>query len=152
MKTSKKNISSKKSSGSAKLFVYGTLRGQYGHKLNKLIRKNFQFIGEGHLKGNLFDIGRYPGAVLSGVSNSNIVGDIYQVNQATDINSTLKILDKYEGYYQGNLKASEYIRKRKYVKLKNGKKVLTWVYLYNKPVAKKRLIEGGDYLRHLGSR
>ncbi|PWT71390.1 MAG: gamma-glutamylcyclotransferase [Bacteroidetes bacterium] len=152
MRTTNKNISIKKRAGSGKLFVYGTLRGQYGHKLSKLIRENFQLIGVGHIKGDLFDIGKYPGAVLSRSTSNNIVGEIYQAKKETDIDSTLKILDKYEGYYQGDLPASEYIRKRKFVKLKNGKRVLSWVYLYNKPVANKHLIEGGDYLRHLESR
>jgi len=152
MRRSVKNKSAKKKSSGAKLFVYGTLRNQFGHKLNGLIKSNFELIGKGMLKGKLFDIGRYPGAVFPKSSEGKIVGEIYQVKDNGDFEAALAILDKYEGYEKDNLKKSEYIRQRKYVQLSNGRKVLSWVYVYNKPVMDKRIIAGGDYIRHLGGK
>jgi gamma-glutamylcyclotransferase (GGCT)/AIG2-like uncharacterized protein YtfP len=151
MSLTKKN-NTLKTPGPGKLFVYGTLRNNYGHKLYSILRDNFELIGKGVIKGKLFDIGKYPGAVISKTDNNNIVGELYQAKNNEAIDQALKKLDKYEGYDAHNLLSSEYVRKRKFVKLKNGKKALSWVYLYNRPVKNKRLIESGDYIHHLSGK
>ncbi len=151
MKQSKKNKQVHDSRSLRKIFVYGTLRENYGHKLYKLLTNNFELVGKGAIKGNLFDIGKYPGAVLSKTGNK-IIGEIYSAKNKGPIEPALEILDRYEGYDKSNLDASEYIRKGKLVKLSNGKKVFSWVYEYNKPVRNKQLIESGDYIRHISGK
>lgn len=148
MSTIKKNSNSTASKPLSKLFVYGTLRNNYGHKLYDILRDNFELIGKAVIKGKLFDIGRYPGAVIGKSDNNKIIGELYQARNSEAIGPALRKLDKYEGY-DAQDSSSEYIRKRKFVRLKNGKKVLSWVYLYNRPVKNKRLIESGDYIHHI---
>ena len=152
MSVPQKNTVNKSERSANKLFVYGTLRNDYGHKLYSLLKDNFELIGKGVIKGKLFDIGKYPGAIISNADNNKIVGEIYQVKDAACIDSVFKVLDKYEGYDVNDKFSSEYIRKRKLVKLKNGKKVLSWVYIYNKPIANKHLIESGDYINHISKK
>jgi gamma-glutamylcyclotransferase (GGCT)/AIG2-like uncharacterized protein YtfP len=149
MNTTKKNSTLKSSRPASKLFVYGTLRNSYGHKLYGLLKDNFELIGKAVIKGKLFDIGKYPGAVISRTDNNQIVGELYQAKKDSDsIEQALKKLDRYEGY-DAQDSSSEYVRKRKFVRLKNGKKVLSWVYVYNRPVKNKHLIESGDYIHHI---
>ncbi len=145
MSGAKKNNRAKSSD---RLFVYGTLRNNYGHKLYHVLKDNFELIGKGIIKGKLFDIGRYPGAIDSIKDKGKIVGELYQARNSNAIDQALKKLDKYEGYDARDA-SSEYLRKKKFVQLPNGRKMLSWVYVYNRPVKNKRLIESGDYIHHI---
>ncbi len=148
----KKNNIFKSSGTAAKLFVYGTLRNAYSHQLHHILSDKFEFIGEGSIRGILYDIGQYPGAVISMSAKTKIVGEIYQVKDKDTIYSALKILDAYEGYDGADLTGSEFIRKKKFVKLNNGKRVLSWIYIYNAPVSDKHLIRSGDFIHHISTK
>ncbi len=130
----------------AKLFVYGTLRNAHGHKLYNILKDGFEFIGKGSITGILFDIGKYPGAVITRSAKTEIVGEVYRVKYNDTFDSALKVLDAYEGYDGSDLLGSEFIRKKKFVKLNNGKKILSWVYIYNRPVGNKPIIKSGDFI------
>jgi pyruvate carboxylase len=131
------------------LFVYGTLRRSYGHPLHDLLSNQFQFIGRGSVHGELFDIGNYPGIIVSKKVKSRVLGEVYRARDKSTIVSILKILDDYEGYDESHPVDCEYVRKRKMVKLGNGKKCLCWLYEYNKPISNKASIAGGDYIRYI---
>ena len=48
------------------LFVYGTL--MRGFRLHDVLASRAAFVGEGLVQGLLFDLGRYPAALLDGVA------------------------------------------------------------------------------------
>jgi pyruvate carboxylase len=129
------------------LFVYGTLRKGVDIPINKKIADDVEWIGVGQLKGSLYDIGSYPGAVNDS-SASVIKGDVFKLLHPE---KTLTILDKYERFYPDNLNLtkSDYIRKDETIELDNGEKVKAGIYWYNQSVKGKVLIEKGDYLIYL---
>ena len=153
MSTAKKNIVSRKSKERAdRIFVYGTLRKAFQHKLFNILVTDFEFIGKGFIRGNLFDVGEYPAAVTSATSESQVLGEVYQLKGDKNMESVFRIFDKYEGYDSKKISTSEYIRKRMFVTLTNGKKKLVWVYLYNKSLNSKRMIPHGDYIKHVSKK
>ena len=46
-----------------RLFVYGSLRSGFHSPVYDYIRRYFDFIGEGRVKGKIFDMGDYAAAV-----------------------------------------------------------------------------------------
>src|ERR1700761_1601522 len=75
-------------------FAYGTLQPglappEIAPALEKLLP-----IGEGFLFGKLYDLGRYPGAVIDPASAWLIYGTIYELPPNEDL---LTKLDAYEG-------------------------------------------------------
>ena len=47
------------------LFVYGTLLRQSQSPMSSLLLANSRFIDKAYIRGSLFDIGEYPGLVIS---------------------------------------------------------------------------------------
>ncbi len=127
------------------LFVYGTLRKGVDIPINKKIGKDLEWIGVGKLKGSLYDIGSYPGAVNDS-SASVIKGDVFKL---LNPEKTLAILDKYERFYPDNLTKSDYIRKDETIELESDEQVVAGIYWYNQSVKGKVWIEKGDYLEYL---
>ena len=129
------------------LFVYGTLRKGFDLPLKKKISQNIEWMGGSEIKGKLYDIGKYPGALpLEKNEKSVIRGEVIRINNPVKV---MKVLDNYEGYDPKKLKDSEYYREREKVVLENGKKVDAWVYWYNFPVEGKKRIRHKDYLNYL---
>ncbi|MDO3641194.1 gamma-glutamylcyclotransferase [Mucilaginibacter sp. L3T2-6] len=123
------------------LFVYGTLldrQNQFGAYLND----NCIFYADGKMRGKLYDLGEYPGAVLTDEENKFIHGKIFHLN---NIKRVLKILDDYEGFgpeqEQPNLFTRVLIDADTF-----NKKMKCWVYLYNLPVKGFNEIESGIYI------
>ena len=109
-------------------FFYGTLLPQHAPDHLREILAGFDFIGEGWLRGTLYDFGNYPGAVFDDSSQTKVFGRVYQ---ATCEDLLLAELDRYEGYDQLSPEAGEYIRRRRNVTLANGSVVECWTYDYN---------------------
>ena len=109
-------------------FFYGTLIPEYAPDHLREILAGFDFIGEGWLRGTLYDFGNYPGAVFDDSSQTKVFGRVYQAS-CDDL--LLAELDRYEGYDQLSPEAGEYIRRRRNVTLANGSVVRCWTYDYN---------------------
>ena len=106
------------------LFVYGTLKS----KLQS------QRLGSGKIKGKLFDLGFYPGAVED--KESYIHGEIYLIDT-----KTLKLLDKYEGTQSGL-----FVRKRTTAFMKDGREIEVLVYFYNGNLVNAIEIQSGNWM------
>lgn len=134
------------------LFVYGTLRTGLNHPVIREIKDDVEWMGESFIKGKLFDIGNYPGAVKDiDVKNTekkrrSIKGEVYLVKYPKKV---FRILDEYEGFQEQFAAGSEYYREQELITLQNGKKIQAWVYWYNLPVEGKRRIRHADYLEYL---
>jgi gamma-glutamylcyclotransferase (GGCT)/AIG2-like uncharacterized protein YtfP len=137
------------SSSDEYLFVYGTLRAAAGHRMNKVLEREGEWIGRGRVPGVLYDIGAYPGAVRKSGIRAYVHGDVYRLRNPQQ---ALKVLDRYEGLDEGKSdgKSAEFKRSRVGVDIGRAKKVRAWIYLYNRPTAGLPRIRSGDYLRPAG--
>ena len=126
------------------LFVYGTLRP--GHAPDEIasVVGTLRRVGRGHLRGKLYDLGDYPGAVLDPSSGTEIAGEVFAL---PDNPAALSQLDAYEGYDPGMPDGSLFVRKRRDVTLTDGRKLDCWVYIYNRDPGSAPLVSGGDYAK-----
>jgi gamma-glutamylcyclotransferase (GGCT)/AIG2-like uncharacterized protein YtfP len=128
--------------GSELLFVYGSLRRGFDH--HYLLRQlRAEFIGRGKVRGELFDLGRYPGAVKSDSSNT-VSGEIYRLKSP---DSDLKALDDYEGVGSTTeTQKSEYRRELTQVTIEDSGAITdAWIYWMNCDLPEKHRIASGDY-------
>ena len=123
------------------LFVYGTLRR--GLRLHHHM-DGAEYLSEGRVKGDLYDIGAYPGLVVD--PNSNwVTGELFAVDELI-----LARLDKVEGYDQHLQAFSEYIRKDVTVLKPNNQELKALTYIYNHSVQGLVKIASGNYNAYLG--
>jgi gamma-glutamylcyclotransferase (GGCT)/AIG2-like uncharacterized protein YtfP len=124
------------------LFVYGTLRPAFGHPAHRLLAEGAERIGCGWLRGRLYEISGYPGAVLSDDPADRVVGELYRLADPTTI---LTRLDDYEEAAEHFPPPREYRRCRVEIRQDDGRSVTAWIYLYNRPTENLKPIAGGDY-------
>jgi gamma-glutamylcyclotransferase (GGCT)/AIG2-like uncharacterized protein YtfP len=128
------------------LFIYGTLRNGMPLAIDNDIAIDIEWVGHSQIKGRLYEIGEYPGALPAENDKSVIKGEVLKLNKPGKV---LKLLDEYEGYDPKNLEQSEYYRKKELIQMEDGSTVEAWVYWYNLPVTNKRRIANHDYLKYL---
>jgi gamma-glutamylcyclotransferase (GGCT)/AIG2-like uncharacterized protein YtfP len=126
------------------LFVYGTLLIS-GNQYAAYLQKHCKRMGEGKIKGKLYDIGEYPGAIINTNDRQYIHGSIYLMDDAT---SVLQIIDEYEGLGPGEPQPHEYVRSIVDIETANGI-VACWMYLYNWPINKFPKVSDGRYLEYI---
>ncbi|MFD1256261.1 gamma-glutamylcyclotransferase family protein [Mucilaginibacter terrae] len=121
------------------IFVYGTLLKHFENEVLKLLQYSLQLKVGGCIKGELYDLGQYPGFVEKAHNGQMVKGEIYHVLQPEKV---FAILDEYEG--------EEYSRKKKLVRLDTHKNIRCWVYVYRqKPGPGHKKIISGDYLAYI---
>lgn len=126
------------------LFVYGTLL-QPGNEFADYLNKHCKFISNGKVKGRLYDIGEYPGAVIDKAYEYFIYGAIFMMD---DPETILKVVDDYEGIGELYSHPQEYIREQVSIQT-NGDDIICWMYIYNLPVDTYLPIINGDYMQYL---
>ncbi len=134
------------------LFVCGTLRRAMWPKIPPEIAalmQSLRFVGLGKIRGQLFDLGEYPGGVVGEHFETHIVGEVYELLEPREV---FAVLDVYEGFVPGELEASLFARVQAPATLSDGSQLVCWLYAYNDWVATGRLIAGGDYLEYLQTR
>jgi gamma-glutamylcyclotransferase (GGCT)/AIG2-like uncharacterized protein YtfP len=130
------------------LFVCGTLRRALWPKIPPAIAalmQGLRFVRIGKIRGQLFDLGAYPGGVVGEHFETHIVGEIYELPEPQ---AAFAVLDAYEGFVPGELEASLFARIQAPATLTDGSQIVCWLYAYNDWVATGRVIEGGDYLEY----
>jgi gamma-glutamylcyclotransferase (GGCT)/AIG2-like uncharacterized protein YtfP len=124
------------------LFVYGTLLNE-DNEYAIYLKNNSSFYSEGKIKGKLYDLGEYPGAVLSQNEGEYIYGSIVKLN---DTETVLALVDDYEGYGDKQQQPNLFIRILTDAETNNGP-VSCWIYLYNLPTNNLMPIENGRYIK-----
>ena len=124
------------------LFVYGTLRKDFGNELHKLITRNSEFIGIADYQGKMYNIGEYPGIVASDDANSKVIGELYKLSNSLRL---IRILDEYEEFYPENIAESVFVRNAVSVSI-DGTTYEAYAYLYNHPTDGLPEITSGDFL------
>src|ERR1700735_1001057 len=111
------------------LFAYGTLQPGFAPTKIARIAAKLRPVGEGFLRGALYDLGGYPGAVADPNAKGRILGTVLELPEDEGV---LASLDKYEGFNQQSPETSEYVRERQVAELKSGRTVECWFYRYNR--------------------
>jgi gamma-glutamylcyclotransferase (GGCT)/AIG2-like uncharacterized protein YtfP len=122
------------------LFVYGTLLDE-NNSFAAYLRENSVFYCLGKIRGQLYDIGNYPGAVSATGENDFVYGSVYILNDAPIV---LGELDDYEGFGNSFAQPNEFVRDLTIVESENGP-IECWIYLYNHPAASLKRIKSGKY-------
>src|SRR5215831_12848782 len=78
------------------LFVYGSLRSGFHHPAFEYISRHFLFVANGKIKGVVYDVGDYPGAVQT-TGDSFVMGEIYNIKDEEEFDWAIAQLDDYEG-------------------------------------------------------
>lgn len=129
------------------LFVYGTLRKAHDGSLHAYLKDRATFSDTATLPGKLYEIAGYPGAVMSISKPINIIhGEVYRLLQPEAV---LQTLDAYEECSVDFPQPHEYRRAQQTVTLSTGKLMTAWVYLYQHPVCRHKMIANGDYAAYL---
>ena len=120
------------------VFVYGTLR-RGGARSMSVRFPSAKFIADAEVSGSLYDLGAYPGLLLS-ESNSQVIGEVYEVDD-----EVLNELDDFE--------ASTHYR-RKPVEISLGThRMAGWTYEPRPEFHPLRtLIKSGDWIEYAGTK
>ena len=118
------------SANCACLFVYGTLRRASAHEFARLLRARATYLGQARMPGRLYQLTRYPGAVLSDRPEEWVRGEVFQL----DGRDVLAALDDYEG--------ADFQRVVTSIHLEDGRQIEAWVYVYRGPEQGTRIASG----------
>ena len=124
------------------VFFYGTLLPQNVPAAMRGVVDRLHWLGEGSVRGMLFDFGNYPGAVLDDSCEQRVYGAVFELPKGPRI---LDELDRYEGYDAASPSSCLFVRRRQPVALSAGGVIDCWVYEYNGNPANARMIESGRY-------
>jgi len=138
-------------SGSLNLFVYGTLRDDPANEMFLVLDRNAKVLGEATVAGRLYDLGAYPGLVLSSDGPDRVKGELYRLNDATAAN-TLLVLDDYEGMGPTDPLPHEYRRALVTAYLTDGRSMTAWAYILDRPATSLPRIMSGDFSEWRSSR
>ena len=132
------------------LFVYGSLRSGFHNQVYEYISRFFEFTGNSKVKGKLYDMGSYPGAVPTN-DHSYIIGELYKIKDESEFSWAIGQLDDYEGVNVETDEIQLYRRELTDV-LINNETIVAWIYWYNGDVSGRPVIESGDLMEYLGSK
>ncbi len=124
------------------LFVYGTLLPGRAPRKIAPVAAMLRPVAEGFVRGILYDLGGYPGAVPDPSSKRRIAGTVMQL---PDNGAVLRQLDAYEGFDPQTPETSEFVREQQTVEIKCGQKFECWFYRYNRKADPARAIASGAW-------
>jgi gamma-glutamylcyclotransferase (GGCT)/AIG2-like uncharacterized protein YtfP len=130
------------------VFFYGTLLPRHAPPVIASTVRRLRRVGRGSVQGCLYDLGRYPGAVLS-KTGPLIQGEVFELPDDPEI---LRRLDAFEGFDPAQLESSEFVRREWPVALQGGKRIDCWVYSYNRHPGAAPRIADGDFSKSRKSR
>jgi gamma-glutamylcyclotransferase (GGCT)/AIG2-like uncharacterized protein YtfP len=114
---------------------------QSGNLFGRYLKQHGSYLSEGKIKGQLYDIGDYPGLVLTASLKEYVYGSIYQLN---NVKETLKIIDDYEGCGPDQHQPNLFVRVREAIVTRDSV-TIAWIYIYNLPVYSLRKMPSGKY-------
>ena len=124
-----------------RLFVYGSLRR--GEALHAHLA-GLACLGPAWMRGRLYDLGEYPGAVPSRRAGERVQGEVYELAPADE---RLAELDRLEGCDPERPERGLFVRRARIVELAAGGRLRAWVYLLPRLPAQAVRIPGGDHAR-----
>ena len=125
------------------IFFYGTLMRGFDLRRRTAIDPLLRLVGQGVVRGALYDLGPYPAAVRA---EGTIRGEVYAV---TDPVRLLPLVDAVERYLPDDPARSEYVRAAAPVALDGAGRCTAWIYFYAQPLVGAVRIPSGDYREYL---
>jgi len=122
------------------LFAYGTLQPGLAPTSMADATAKLRTVGPGFVRGVLYDLGRYPGAIADASATGKISGTVMELPDDSDV---LRALDEYEGFDPQSPETSEFVRERQEVELASGGTLLCWFYRYNRKIDAARVFPSG---------
>jgi gamma-glutamylcyclotransferase (GGCT)/AIG2-like uncharacterized protein YtfP len=131
------------------LFAYGTL--QPGHVPEEIAHAAAELrpVGKGSMRGVLYDLGEYPGAVSDASPAKRVFGTVFRLS---DDQKLLRDLDDYEGFDPDAPEKSLFVRSLYPVRLASGRTIRCWVYFWNQKSGGARVLPSGRYRRATAAR
>jgi len=131
------------------LFVYGTLMRvasawRIGRAERERLARESDWLGPASLRARLYDLGDYPGVVLSETAGDVVHGEVVRL---ADPDHSFRWLDAYESIVPGDPDASEYVRAVVPVTLADGSVRDAWTYLYNRDLSALTPVFAGRWLQ-----
>ncbi len=124
------------------LFIYGSLLPGLEPAEMRRVCHELQPVAAATIRGKLYDLGAYPGAVLD--PTAVIQGCIVRVGSA----DVWKALDNYEACPSPDSPDGLFRRVRTTATLATGESIDCWTYVYNRPLNGAGLVECGCWLTH----
>lgn len=125
------------------LFVYGTLRPEIGAGPARYLKEWAGCIGPGRARGQLYNIGDYPGMLPASAESEWVWGEVYLIEKPAML---YRLLDAYEGCDDSFPAPHEYYRGCVEVELAGGSRLMAGCYWYAWPVVGLERIISGDYV------
>lgn len=125
------------------LFVYGTLSSACNNPSAQTLRSQSEFLCRASFQGRLFEVDGYPGAVLSRTPGERVWGELWKITG--DAEALFELLDAYEECSPDFPEPHEYRRCRIEIEREDGRTLVAWTWLYNRPVDGLKPISCGDY-------
>ena len=126
------------------VFLYGTLLPQFAPEAMRDVVARLHFHGDGSLRGVLYDLGEYPGAVFDATTDRRVDGTVFELPEDPQV---VEALDRYEGYEPTPHARNLFMRKLQRVDLTTGEAIECWAYEYNGNPDGALLIASGRYER-----
>jgi gamma-glutamylcyclotransferase (GGCT)/AIG2-like uncharacterized protein YtfP len=110
--------------------------GPLGVAQRRRLTREARSLGPARVTGRLYDLGEYPGLVLSSDPRDVVHGELFELGNPRP---TLRWLDDYEGLRPGGATAGEYSRPQIPVMYEEGSiagaSVDAWAYVYMRRVS-----------------
>ncbi len=123
------------------LFVYGSLLSGTQSQMAKFLLEGNEFVGETHLPGKLYDLGRYPGFIYDEKAPEMVYGHLFAILDPAHV---FGVLDHFEGINHQEPIQSEYLRIQILHRFE-GREIEVHFYHYNLSPEGLPLITSGDY-------
>lgn len=116
--------------------------GRLGALQRRRLGRESRFLGEGWVRGQLYNLGAYPGLVVADRTDQFVCGEIFELRAPE---ATLQWLDAYEGVAREGGKSNEYRRCKMSISRSDRVNLEAWVYVYQFEVKKASLIASGRW-------
>jgi gamma-glutamylcyclotransferase (GGCT)/AIG2-like uncharacterized protein YtfP len=110
------------------LFIYGTLHPDRAPAEIVAAAHRLKPIGPATIRGHLYNLGEYPGAILDATAPTTIPGQLFTIPDA----ATLPALDVYEDFRPADPANSLFLRTQTTATKPDGSQHPCWVYVYNR--------------------
>lgn len=122
------------------LAAYGTLMRPFGRHEELGLADHLSFVSSCRLSGDLYDLGRFPGAVPG---DGVVHGELFRLNSPR----AWETMDRYEGYRPDREEASLFVRRR--VELRHPPHRSAWVYWYNGAPTEHPRVPSGCWISYV---
>jgi len=125
------------------IIFYGSLMQNLGGRKKIEIENDVEFQEYCKIKGQLYDLGEYPGLLPEG--DNVITAELYHIKNL----QVLEILDEFEGH---NLQHPELSFFRRVAVQLDDPNTLAYVYYYNDSIEGAFEVHGGDWRSYIMAR